>query len=85
MQRQRPLIDNQLKVLLVERMRLPRCKSCFGVRIELYPTPNIVKQNLQQLLEKVDFVDRIIFGRMNYNKEVTAFKDHIQFFMIVRI
>lgn len=54
------------------------CKT--WVSIEPYPTPNIVKQDLQKLLEEVSFVDRIIFGRMNYSKEVTAYADHKQFF-----
>ena len=50
------------------------------VSIEPFPTPNIYKQNLQVLLEEVSFVDRIIFGRMNYNTEVTAYTQHKQFF-----
>ena len=54
------------------------CKT--WVSIEPYPTPNIVKQDLAQLLEEVSFVDRIIFGRMNYSKEVTAFADYKQFY-----
>lgn len=29
---------------------------------------------------KPNFVDRIIFGRMNYNKVVTAYSDHKHFF-----
>lgn len=54
------------------------CKT--WVSIEPYPTPNIVRQDLRKLLEEVHFVDRIIFGRMNYNKEVTAYKEHKKFF-----
>ena len=54
------------------------CKT--WVSIEPFPTPNIVRQNLPALLEEVAFVDRIIFGRMNYNPEVTAYKDHKAFF-----
>ena len=54
------------------------CKT--WVSIEPYPTPNIVKQDLAVLLAEVIFVDRIIFGRMNYSKEVTAYKNHKQFF-----
>ncbi len=50
------------------------------VSIEPYPTPNIMKQDLAQLLEEVSFVDRIIFGRMNYSKEVTAYTGHKQFY-----
>ena len=43
------------------------------VSIEPYPTPNLVQQNLQELLDSVDFVDRIVFGRMNYVPEVTNY------------
>jgi hypothetical protein len=35
---------------------------------------------LQVLLKKVNFVDRIMFGRMNYNTEVTDYTQHKQFF-----
>lgn len=54
------------------------CKT--WVSIEPYPTPNILKQNLNKLLEAVAFVDRVIFGRMNYNREVTAYAEHKLFF-----
>ena len=50
------------------------------VSIEPFPTPNIGRQDLRVLLEEVHFVDRIIFGRMNYNTEVTAFAQYKQFF-----
>lgn len=54
------------------------CKT--WVSIEPYPTPNILEQRLDELLEAVSFVDRIVFGRMNYSTEVTAYKQHKQFF-----
>ncbi len=54
------------------------CKT--WVSIEPYPTPNICAQELMPILEAVGFVDRIIFGRMNYNKEVTSYKKHKDFF-----
>ncbi len=54
------------------------CKT--WVSIEPFPTPNIYEQNLQELLEKVSFVDRIIFGRMNYNPVVTKYKNRKDFF-----
>ncbi|CAB1254151.1 Radical SAM protein [Ruminococcaceae bacterium BL-6] len=50
------------------------------VSIEPYPTPNIKEQKLQPLLEAVNFVDKIIFGRMNYSKSVTTYKEHKKFF-----
>lgn len=51
------------------------------VSMEPYPTPNLIKQDLQALLEAVSFVDRIIFGRTNYSKEVTqGYQDHKNFY-----
>ncbi len=54
------------------------CKT--WVSIEPYPTPNIIEQNLSEILEAVSFVDRIIFGRMNYNTMVTAYDGQKKFF-----
>ena len=50
------------------------------VSIEPYPTPNIIEQNLDDILEAVGFVDKIIFGRMHYNKLVTEYIEHKDFF-----
>lgn len=50
------------------------------VSIEPYPTPNIIEQNLKNVLDAVGFVDKVIFGRMNYSTEVTAYKLHKVFF-----
>jgi len=54
------------------------CKT--WVSIEPYPTPNIIAQELLPILESVSFADRIIFGRTNYNKEISAFKKHKTFY-----
>ena len=54
------------------------CKT--WISIEPYPTPNIIEQNLSEILEAVSFVDRIIFGRMNYNTAVTAYDGQKKFF-----
>ena len=54
------------------------CKT--WVSIEPYPTPNIIEQDFDEILDAVRFVDRIIFGRMHYNKRVTEYKNHKQFF-----
>lgn len=50
------------------------------VSIEPYPTPNLMKQDLLTILNTVSFVNKIIFGRTNYNKEVTAFKTYKSFY-----
>lgn len=54
------------------------CKT--WVSMEPYPTPNLIKQDLLTILEAVSFVDKIIFGRTNYCKEVTAYKEHKAFY-----
>lgn len=54
------------------------CKT--WVSVEPYPTPNIVDQDLQALLNRVSFADKIIFGRLNYNKMVSSFEDYKSFY-----
>lgn len=54
------------------------CKT--WVSIEPYPTPNLIEQSLEELLEAVSFTDKIIFGRTNYSKEVSAYKGHKDFY-----
>lgn len=54
------------------------CKT--WVSMEPYPTPNLVKQNLDQILHGISFVDKIIFGRTNYSKEVSSYTDHKVFY-----
>ena len=54
------------------------CKT--WVSIEPYPTPNIIHQDLSAVLEAISFVDKIIFGRMNYSKETSSYKGHKQFY-----
>lgn len=50
------------------------------VSIEPYPTPNMIDQNLGEILEAVSFTDRIIFGRLNYNKSISAYKKNKHFY-----
>lgn len=54
------------------------CKT--WVSIEPYPTPNIIQQELSEILEMIGFVDKIIFGRMNYSKEITIYKNRKEYF-----
>lgn len=54
------------------------CKT--WVSMEPYPTPNLIEQDLGKLLESVSFADKIIFGRTNYSKEVSTYKDHRKFY-----
>ncbi len=50
------------------------------VSMEPYPTPNIVRQNLDKILAAISFTDRIIFGRTNYSKEVNLFSGHKDYY-----
>ncbi len=54
------------------------CKT--WVSMEPYPTPNIVRQNLDKILDAISFTDRIIFGRTNYSKEVNSFSGHKDYY-----
>lgn len=54
------------------------CKT--WVSIEPYPTPNFIEQNIDDILNEVSFCDKIIFGRMHYNKKVSEYKEHKKFF-----
>jgi DNA repair photolyase len=50
------------------------------VSIEPYPTPNMVNQDFQEILNSISFVDKIIFGRLNYNKSVRQYIGHQQYY-----
>ena len=45
------------------------------VSIEPYPTPNLIKQNILDVLNSISFVDKIIFGRQNYNRKISEYKE----------
>lgn len=42
------------------------------ISMEPYPTLNLVKQDLREILKEVSFVDKIIFGKLNYNVNVKS-------------
>jgi len=50
------------------------------VHIEPYPTPNIIKQDLQDLLKEVAFADEIWLGGWNYNDLVRQFPGYKSFY-----
>ncbi len=54
------------------------CKT--WVSMEPYPTPNLIEQDLMDILKEISFVDKIIFGRTNYSKDVSAYRDNRQFY-----
>lgn len=62
-------------------LRVLRDKGCkTWVSVEPYSTPNLVNQQLADLLMAIVFADRIIFGRTNYSKEVTAYPGQKEFY-----
>jgi DNA repair photolyase len=50
------------------------------VMMEPYPTPNIIKQDIIEILESVSFVDRIIFGGWNYSSKSSSFRFRDEFY-----
>ncbi len=50
------------------------------VSMEPYPTPNLEKQNILEILDAISFVDKIIFGKLNYNAVSTTYKDNESFY-----
>ena len=49
------------------------------VSMEPYPTPNLAEQDLLKILKGISFVDKIIFGKLNYNVE-SQFNDNRNFY-----
>lgn len=44
------------------------------VSMEPYPTPNLIEQDLMEILEAVSFVDKIVFGKLNYSAKTSEIK-----------
>ena len=66
------------RIQALRRLHDAGCKT--WVSVEPYPTPNIVGQNLDDVLDAIAFTDRIIFGRTNYSKEISAYGTHRNFY-----
>jgi len=50
------------------------------ISMEPYPIPNLVKQELLHVLGRVKFVDKIIFGKFNYNVGVSKWNNNRDFY-----
>jgi DNA repair photolyase len=50
------------------------------VHMEPYPTPNIIKQDLKQILSAVDFADEIFFSGWNYNDRIRQHPGYKNFY-----
>ena len=68
--------DDRIKAL--KYLHEKGCKT--WVSIEPYPTPNINEQSLKKLLNRIKFVDYIVFGMWHYNKLVSQYKNHKTFY-----
>lgn len=53
------------------------------IHMEPYPTPNIIEQDIQKILNAVSFADGIFLGRWNYHQEVARFKGRDAFYASV--
>ena len=71
-------ISYEKRIVALKKLHEAGCKT--WISIEPYPTPNIIQQNLIEILNSVSFVDKIIFGRMHYNKTISEYKDYKDFF-----
>ena len=50
------------------------------VSMEPYPTPNLVRQDLLRMLEEISFVDKVVFGKLNYNIKSRQSNDSKRFY-----
>ncbi len=66
------------RIAALKVLHIKGCKT--WVSIEPYPTPNLIQQDLTEILNAVSFARRIIFGRTNYSKEISAFTKHRAFY-----
>ena len=66
------------RITALKKLHDSGCKT--WVSIEPYPTPNIIKQDINIILKEISFVDKIIFGRMHYNKAISEYKNYKEFY-----
>lgn len=66
------------RIEALKKLHFSGCKT--WVSIEPYPTPNIINQSLIEILNRVSFVDKIVFGRLNYNKVVSEYDNYKHFY-----
>lgn len=71
-----PLLKQRIEAL--KHLRDNECRT--WVSIEPYPTPNLIQQDLLQILKAISFVDKIIFGRLNYSSQSRRFRHGNEFY-----
>ena len=50
------------------------------VSMEPYPTSNFIKQDIEEILKEISFVDKIVFGKWNYNGVISGFKNYKSYY-----
>ena len=66
------------RIQALKKLHNADCKT--WVSVEPYPTPNIIEQDIRDILDEISFTDKIIFGRTNYSKEISSYKEHKKFY-----
>lgn len=66
------------RIQALKKLHNADCKT--WVSVEPYPTPNIIEQDIRDILDEIFFTDKIIFGRTNYSKEISSYKEHKKFY-----
>jgi DNA repair photolyase len=65
----------------IKALRTLHDRGCHTlVHIEPYPTPNIVKQNIEDILKAVEFAGHIFFSGWNYNPLVKQYSRYREFY-----
>jgi DNA repair photolyase len=60
--------------------KLSRRGAKTWISMEPYPTPNIIKQDISQILQRISFTNKIIFGRLNYNSDSTIYENNKEYY-----
>jgi DNA repair photolyase len=50
------------------------------VSMEPYPNSNLIEQDLNKILNKLSFVNKIVFGKLNYNVKTRLSEENIEFY-----
>ena len=66
------------RLAALRRLHDHGCKT--WVSVEPYPTPNLIRQDIGDILDAIAFTDKIIFGRTNYSTEISAYTAHRDFY-----
>ncbi|MDH3521230.1 MAG: hypothetical protein OEM49_12300 [Myxococcales bacterium] len=66
------------RIAALQRLHRGGCRTL--VHIEPYPTPNILEQDLAEILDAVAFVDDLYFSGWNYSPAVRKYADAAAFY-----